>query len=91
MQSDFFQIFDFLGAFFELKIFEIFFFTLYKILIYIWFCIFTISSSYTLHPWPSNCLVYELFAIEISKNNLKHCLNIKCQLFMGQMLSLGND
>ena len=71
---------------FCIKNFWKFFFKMYKNLIDIWFCIFTISSSCTLHPWPSNCFLYKLFVIKLSKNHFKHCLNIDCQLFIGQTL-----
>ena len=73
---------------FYIKIFWKFYFKLYKNWIDILFCIFTISSSFILHSWLSNCLVYELFAIEISKKHFKYCLNIKCQLSIGQTLGL---
>ena len=71
---------------FCIKNFWKFFFKMYKNFIDIWFCIFTISSSCTLHPWPSNCFLYKLFVIKLSKNHFKHCLNIDCQLFIGQTL-----
>ena len=58
------------------KKFGNFFFELYIILIDIWFCIFTVSRSCKLHPWPSNCLVHELSAVKSSKKQFKHCFYV---------------
>ena len=63
------------------------FLSIIKVFFYICFCIFTISSSCTLNPLSCYCLVYELFALDLSKIHLKHILNIKCQLFIGPMLN----